>query len=298
MARLSFLALATLAVAMNVAAAESDRTVSLAGRWQYLQPPDTEGEVLDLSEASGHWRGIMNGLERAGEHGLFYYVVEVESLRVEQDGSVGFVVGERSLFSRRPALSMLAGKGDAGNDTNRMRFAGRIEAGDLVLRCADPWGSCPDSTLRFKRISQEGTPSAMAKDTTGFKVAVRFSITDTTAIYERRLGRTLRIRVTREPPLGWVVSVITNSAKSDQPNLLYHSRRWHGPYPTDVFAWSRQNRTFPDERLLPVYGHPYELRLRLLDCRTSGTGDDAVFEDGTIEVAWRRAKTQPLEGEE
>ena len=71
MARFSFLALTTLVVAMNGGPAESDPTAPLAGRWQYLQPPDTEGEVLDLSVASGQWRGIMNGLERAGEHGLF-----------------------------------------------------------------------------------------------------------------------------------------------------------------------------------------------------------------------------------
>ena len=46
------------------------RHTVLAGRWQYLQPPDKEGEVLELFVSSGRWRGIMNGLERAGEHGL------------------------------------------------------------------------------------------------------------------------------------------------------------------------------------------------------------------------------------
>ena len=125
---------------------------SWTGRWQYLQPPDLEGEVLDLRDSSGHWRGIMNGLERAGEHGLFYYVVAVESLQVEPGGNLRFVVGERSLFSRRPPLSTLLRTGDAGVNRYLMRFNGRLEAGDLVLRCVDPGGSCPDSTLRFKKV--------------------------------------------------------------------------------------------------------------------------------------------------
>jgi hypothetical protein len=125
---------------------------TLAGRWQYLQPPDTEGEVLDFACLSGRWRGIMNGLERAGDHGLYYYVVEVEQLDVSADGRLRFEIGTRSFFSRRPALSNLSGKGEAGIARSRMRFSGRIEGGDLVLRCSGD-GSCPDSVLRFKRLS-------------------------------------------------------------------------------------------------------------------------------------------------
>ena len=125
----------------------------LAARWQYLQPPDHEGEVLDLSVLSGRWRGIMNGLLRAGEHGVLYYVVEVENLSVDPEGSIRFEVGERFLASKRPALSAVGGKADAGVDRYRMRFSGKIEAGDLVLHCADrAGGSCPASSMRFKRM--------------------------------------------------------------------------------------------------------------------------------------------------
>lgn len=281
-----FAALATWADASTPAAPP------LAGRWQYLQPPDIEGEVLDLFVSSGRWRGVMNGLERAGEHGLFYYVAELEGLEVSPDGGIRFEVGERSLFDRRPALSELGGKGDAGVVRDRMRFSGRLESGDLVLRCAGAGGSCPDSTLRFKRITASPKPPAASRDTTAFAVAVRFVVTDTTEAYECPLGSSLGLRVRREPPMGWVVSVTAKSSEADSPNLLYHSRSWRGPYPTDVFAWSHQRRFFPDERILPVYGHPYEIRVRLVDCRTSGAGDDAVFEAGTIEVAWRRAPVE------
>jgi len=60
----------------------SGTTPDFVGRWEYIQPPDREGEVLDLWESGSRYRGIMNGLERAGEHGLFYFVVEVQPGRL------------------------------------------------------------------------------------------------------------------------------------------------------------------------------------------------------------------------
>ncbi len=147
------LALATLAVVFQIPCHGQEPQASLAGRWQYLQPPDTEGEVLDLFTTSNHWRGIMNGLERAGEHGLFYYVVEIEKLVVLPDGNISFEIGERQFFAQRPALSHLGGNGDSGFARLHLRFSGRIVGGDLVLYCSDEDGSCPDSTLRFKKLS-------------------------------------------------------------------------------------------------------------------------------------------------
>jgi len=128
---------------------------SFAGRWQYLQPPDTEGEVLDLVVSSGHWRGIMNGLERAGEHGLFYYVVEIEQLSITPDGIISFEIGERDFFTKRPSLSHLGGHGDGGASRLHMHFYGRIVGGDLVLQCEDEDGSCPDSKLHFKKLTTQ-----------------------------------------------------------------------------------------------------------------------------------------------
>ena len=130
----------------------------LAGRWQYLQPPDHEGEVLDLSYSAGRWHGVINGLERAGEHGLFYYVVAVGNLAVESNGDIRFEIGERSFHHKCPALSHLGGPGDGGFARSRMRFAGQLEGGDLVLRCEDDDGSCPDSILRFKKMPATGRP--------------------------------------------------------------------------------------------------------------------------------------------
>jgi hypothetical protein len=137
---------------------------------------------------------------------------------------------------------------------------------------------------------------AAPRDTTPYTVAIRFDVTDTTAAFERPLGASLLLRVRREGADGWVVAVVRRSSRLYQRNLLYHSRQWHGPYPADVLAWSYQRRLFPDVRVLPVFGYPYEVRVRLLDCRTAGTGAGAVFEAGTIEVGWRRAPIMRVGG--
>lgn len=125
----------------------------IVGRWQYLQPPDRQGEILDISLFNGRYKGIMNGLERAGEHGLFYYVVEVSDLSIAADGSIRFTVGPRSYYRQRPKLSVPAKARDSGGTRESMYFSGRLEGSELVLQCKDPGLSCPDSTLRFKRLS-------------------------------------------------------------------------------------------------------------------------------------------------
>ena len=134
-------------------------SLEIEGRWQYLQPPDRQGEILDISFVNGRYRAIMNGLERAGEHGLFYYVVEVSDLAVAADGSVHFTVGPRTFFHKRPKLSVPGVAGDAGGTKESMHFSGRIEGRELVLRCGkDPGLSCPDATLRFRKLSAQPPP--------------------------------------------------------------------------------------------------------------------------------------------
>ena len=125
----------------------------IVGRWQYLQSPDKQGEILDISLSNGRYKAIMNGLERAGEHGLFYYVVEVSDLAIAADGSVRFTVGPRSFYRQRPKLSVPANARDSGGTKESMHFSGRLQGSELVLQCKDPGFSCPDSTLRFKRLS-------------------------------------------------------------------------------------------------------------------------------------------------
>ncbi len=61
-----------------------------------------------------------------------------------------------------------------------------------------------------------------------------------------------------------------------------------GPHPSDILAWLSRDRYFPDERTLPVPGHPYEIRIRLINCQTEPVGEDIGFVSGRVEVSWRR----------
>ncbi len=135
---------------------------------------------------------------------------------------------------------------------------------------------------------------AARQDSTPYTVAFRIDVGDTTPVFERQLGPSLILRVRRAGRAGWTVAVVRSSGQLDGRNLLYHSPEWHGPYPTDVLAWSYQQKLFPDERVLPVSGHPYEVRVRLIGCRTTGSGDTAAFAAGTIEVGWRRVASSSL----
>jgi len=131
-------------------------------------------------------------------------------------------------------------------------------------------------------------------DTARFVTVLRFPVTDTTRMFEHPLDSGLVIRVVRQADadsrhMGWWVAVVRTSAKGDDFfNLLYHSTYWHGPYPTDLYAWHYGKTRFPDERILPVYGYPYELRVRCPGCKTRGQGPDVRFTEGVVEVGWRR----------
>jgi hypothetical protein len=80
----------------------------------------------------------------------------------------------------------------------------------------------------------------------------------------------------------------------DSPNFLYDCLCGHGPHPTHLFAWHLLNPEAVanigplSERILPVWGYPYDLRVRCTGCLAQG--DDpttAHFIGGTIEISWR-----------
>ena len=122
---------------------------------------------------------------------------------------------------------------------------------------------------------------------------LRFDVTDQRDAVTRDIDSTLRLRVVRVPHsrvahFGWEVQVVDRSAGTPAKNLLRHQTFSGGPHPTDVLAWISHERYFPDERILPVPGYPYEIRIRLIDCRTEQVGDDVGFVSWSVEVTWRR----------
>jgi hypothetical protein len=96
----------------------------------------------------------------------------------------------------------------------------------------------------------------------------------------------LLLRLKSEGDHEWEVQVIKRPSAEFPENLLYHSDQWHGPYPTQVFAWHVSSQYFPNERWLCVREHPYEVMVRLKDVETHGVGQDIYFVRGKIEVEW------------
>jgi hypothetical protein len=110
----------------------------------------------------------------------------------------------------------------------------------------------------------------------------------TQAIDATLMLRVVRVPHERVPHFGWEVQVVERAAQGSRNNLLRRKTFSGGPHPTDVLAWLSRDRHFPDDRTLRVPGYPYEIRIRLIDCRTEPIGDDVSFVSGRVEISWRR----------
>jgi hypothetical protein len=131
-----------------------------------------------------------------------------------------------------------------------------------------------------------------------FSHGTEFAATDPREQIEYALGRDLVIRAHREQNAqgvhtGWWLEAVDRRLP-DSPNFLYDCLCGHGPHPTQLEAWHLlrpevvANIGPLSERILPVCGYPYELRVRCVGC--AAEGDDATaahFTNGTIEVTWR-----------
>ena len=128
------------------------------GVWEYRQAAgagfDAEGERLELTCRDGTLRGLYFGLEREGEHGLFYTLAEITALAVSPDGVLTFTVPTRDLFSDRPTgLEDIRQKkvAWAGLTRDELSMRGRLTAGRLVVSCTAAAGSCPEPVMVFRK---------------------------------------------------------------------------------------------------------------------------------------------------
>jgi len=158
--------LATAAIIAPAAPAPCD--TRFLGMWEYRQAAgagfDAEGERLEFRCSGGVLAGLYFGLERAEEHGLFYTLVEMKDVQVTDVGGISFLVGERELYRERPRtlddirLKKVTWSG-ATRDTLVMR--GRLELGNLVVRCASSAHLCPDQVMVFSKGSWTPPPRWM-----------------------------------------------------------------------------------------------------------------------------------------
>jgi hypothetical protein len=137
-------------------AADADCPGHWLGTWEYRQRAgdgyDKEGERLELGCKSGALQGLYYGLEREGEHGLFYTLVEMTDLRISPGGELSFTVPERELFHARPKDPQEVGRKklqSAGLTRDELHMHGKIKAGTIILTCTSKSGSCPEEVMVF-----------------------------------------------------------------------------------------------------------------------------------------------------
>jgi len=148
----------TLLVLLSVCALRCDHPPTVLGTWEYRQENlaagsgfDDEGETLVLEEVSGELTGRYFGLEREGEHGLFYTATPVSRLVV--DGNfISFVVPGRKFYAVRPrSLQAAAALEGTGGTLGELRYAGYLSKGRLVLQCVSTDGRCPGDEIILER---------------------------------------------------------------------------------------------------------------------------------------------------
>lgn len=131
----------------------------LLGRWEYRQAAllgefDPEGEILEFLVVNGKLTGTYHGLEREGEHGLFYTLVTLDSLAWGDGRKISFVVPPRKLYSKRPSTKAELETEEfrsAGFSGGKLRFSGEILRGKLVLKCASDMDECPENKMVFRK---------------------------------------------------------------------------------------------------------------------------------------------------
>jgi hypothetical protein len=122
--------------------------------------------------------------------------------------------------------------------------------------------------------------------------SLEFPVSGEAGPAERRIADHLVLRILRWPnrdgtAAGWEVSVEDDRPRASS-NLLYHSRIWHGPYPTQMTPESLQSGQFGAVRRLPVRGRPWEVEIVCENCESARDGDDTRFTGGTVRMVWRR----------
>ena len=142
----------------TVGFAQTDFDAALVGTWEYRQAAgkdvDAEGERLEVARVDGRLQGVYFGLEREGEHGLFYTAVPMRNLKVGRSGEVSFTVPARDLFSTRPRTLQQAEtekSRSSGFTRDELSLEGVLQGDRLTLRCVSTRPSCPDRAMVFQK---------------------------------------------------------------------------------------------------------------------------------------------------
>ncbi|MFC1581088.1 cytochrome c oxidase assembly factor Coa1 family protein [Thermodesulfobacteriota bacterium] len=145
---------------INLLLTNTDPFIRFLGTWEYRQKNssptgyDNQGEILVLMRVGESVRGLYFGLERTGDHGLYYTLVEIEDIALSRDGKIAFKVPARTLYPERPiSLRDIEKQKNAHSGFTRIEllFQGQLENGELVLRCIAGPTDCPEDIMAFRK---------------------------------------------------------------------------------------------------------------------------------------------------
>lgn len=131
------------------------------GTWEYRQRNsasptgyDAEGERIELKRQGKSIQGLYFGLQREGEHGLFYTLVEMKDIEVSEGGKISFRIPERDIYRERPgSLQEIEERewASAGFTRVELEFRGQLKNGELVLNCIAEPIECPEEVMVFRK---------------------------------------------------------------------------------------------------------------------------------------------------
>jgi hypothetical protein len=146
---------------INLLFADPGTLALFLGTWEYRQKNtsspsgyDDEGERLELIQVGSSIQGLYFGLERTGDHGLWYTLVKIKDIKVSTDGEIAFTVPGRDIYRDRPrSLEDIEKLKDTPNGYTRMelKFRGELKNGHLVLQCLSEPIECPEEVMVFRK---------------------------------------------------------------------------------------------------------------------------------------------------
>ena len=128
-------------------------------------------------------------------------------------------------------------------------------------------------------------PNAFANEA-GMDGVVELSLPYRGEAVRKQINEKLLLVASPDSDEGVDVAVVEVGGGPDSFNLLYHSDQWHGPYPTQAYAWQVAEGYFPNSRWVCVRGYPVEVHITIEHAKVKKVGDQAVFQDGKLVVAW------------
>lgn len=141
--------------------ASDEAFAPFVGTWEYRQRNsasptgyDAEGERIELKKQGGSIQGLYFGLQREGEHGLFYTLVEIKDIEASEDGKISFRIPERDIYRERPrSLKEIEGgkRTCAGFTRFELEFRGQLKNGKLFLHCIAAPMECPEEVMVFRK---------------------------------------------------------------------------------------------------------------------------------------------------